>query len=164
MSPYSFLIMLLIMVMLPTLLYTFFFLINCPPTPCTFFRRRSVNSGDLEIARSKLDDQVNNEERNVKKDMELIIMSSELGKEEECPVCLSIFVDGEELRQLKTCKHLFHKGCIDKWLSTHFNCPICRAFIITHFKSKPKGIRVLGSTDVGRSDLWQGLPDSSGLV
>ncbi|CAH8391919.1 unnamed protein product [Eruca vesicaria subsp. sativa] len=45
----------------------------------------------------------------------------------ECPVCLSVFADGEEIRQLSACKHAFHVSCIEPWLKDHLNCPICRA-------------------------------------
>lgn len=44
----------------------------------------------------------------------------------ECSVCLSILEDGEIVRVLPNCKHNFHSECIDKWLSTHSTCPICR--------------------------------------
>ncbi|KAK7328887.1 hypothetical protein VNO77_23018 [Canavalia gladiata] len=46
--------------------------------------------------------------------------------EEECPVCLSVYEEGEEVRKLPRCKHSFHVLCIDMWLYSHFDCPICR--------------------------------------
>ncbi|KAK1311935.1 RING-H2 finger protein ATL51 [Acorus calamus] len=49
----------------------------------------------------------------------------------ECSVCLSVFVDGEDVRQLPECKHSFHAPCIDMWLYSHSNCPLCRASIST---------------------------------
>lgn len=51
------------------------------------------------------------------------------GGSSECPVCLSGFVKGEEVRQLSLCKHMFHGGCIQKWLCNHSSCPVCRAFV-----------------------------------
>ncbi|XP_058213551.1 E3 ubiquitin-protein ligase RING1-like [Rhododendron vialii] len=45
----------------------------------------------------------------------------------ECPVCLSVVEEGEEVRQLPRCKHSFHAPCIDMWLYSHFDCPVCRA-------------------------------------
>ena len=44
----------------------------------------------------------------------------------ECPVCLSVYEEGEEVRKLPRCKHSFHALCIDMWLYSHFDCPICR--------------------------------------
>ncbi|WCJ39453.1 RING/U-box superfamily protein [Euphorbia peplus] len=44
----------------------------------------------------------------------------------ECVVCLSVFEDEEYVRQLPICRHSFHALCIDKWLYSHSDCPICR--------------------------------------
>ncbi|KAF3439656.1 hypothetical protein FNV43_RR17934 [Rhamnella rubrinervis] len=44
----------------------------------------------------------------------------------ECAVCLSVFEDGEEVRKLPGCKHSFHAPCIDMWLYSHSDCPLCR--------------------------------------
>ncbi|MED6131665.1 hypothetical protein PIB30_011816 [Stylosanthes scabra] len=51
-------------------------------------------------------------------------------EELECVICLSSFIDGEMGRCLPKCGHGFHVECIDMWLSSHSNCPICRAPII----------------------------------
>ncbi|KAF3903810.1 hypothetical protein AA313_de0204770 [Arthrobotrys entomopaga] len=46
---------------------------------------------------------------------------------ERCLVCLSDFESGEISRQLVKCQHVFHKDCIDEWLTTGRNsCPLCR--------------------------------------
>ncbi|KAI4370883.1 hypothetical protein MLD38_019181 [Melastoma candidum] len=44
-----------------------------------------------------------------------------------CSVCLSEFRDDENLRLLPKCNHAFHLPCIDTWLKSHSNCPLCRA-------------------------------------
>lgn len=76
--------------------------------------------------------------------------------EGECPVCLSVFAGGEEVKQLSVCKHSFHAICIDMWLNSHSNCPVCRASIAV---KRPKG------TPLARDeDNQQGLPDASALV
>ncbi|WVZ19527.1 hypothetical protein V8G54_006849 [Vigna mungo] len=48
----------------------------------------------------------------------------------ECPVCLSVYEEGEEVRKLPQCKHYFHVLCIDMWLYSHFDCPICRTPVL----------------------------------
>lgn len=48
-------------------------------------------------------------------------------KEETCSVCLSEFNEGDEVGVLPGCAHVFHVLCIDKWLLSHSNCPLCRA-------------------------------------
>ncbi|OEL24807.1 E3 ubiquitin-protein ligase [Dichanthelium oligosanthes] len=47
----------------------------------------------------------------------------------DCSVCLGEFRDGESLRLLPKCSHAFHQRCIDKWLKSHSNCPLCRSNI-----------------------------------
>ncbi|EOY23974.1 RING/U-box superfamily protein, putative [Theobroma cacao] len=48
----------------------------------------------------------------------------------DCSVCLSEFQEDESLRLLPKCSHAFHVHCIDTWLRSHSNCPLCRANII----------------------------------
>ncbi|XP_051144152.1 E3 ubiquitin-protein ligase Os04g0590900-like [Andrographis paniculata] len=45
----------------------------------------------------------------------------------DCAVCLSEFEDRDRLRLLPKCGHAFHVTCIDTWLRSHANCPLCRA-------------------------------------
>ncbi|KAL6911858.1 hypothetical protein ACP4OV_000663 [Aristida adscensionis] len=47
----------------------------------------------------------------------------------DCSVCLGEFRDGESLRLLPKCSHAFHLPCIDTWLKSHSNCPLCRCNI-----------------------------------
>ncbi|MBA0740942.1 hypothetical protein Gogos_014125 [Gossypium gossypioides] len=47
----------------------------------------------------------------------------------DCSVCLNEFQQDESLRLLPKCSHAFHVHCIDAWLSSHSNCPLCRASI-----------------------------------
>ncbi|KAG0476509.1 hypothetical protein HPP92_012896 [Vanilla planifolia] len=48
----------------------------------------------------------------------------------DCSVCLGEFHDGELVRLLPKCSHAFHLSCIDRWLRSHVNCPLCRAPIV----------------------------------
>ncbi|XP_077244837.1 E3 ubiquitin-protein ligase Os04g0590900-like [Tasmannia lanceolata] len=49
----------------------------------------------------------------------------------ECSVCLIEFHEDESLRLLPKCSHAFHIPCIDMWLNSHSNCPLCRAGIVS---------------------------------
>jgi hypothetical protein len=49
----------------------------------------------------------------------------------ECSVCLSEFQENESLRLLPKCSHAFHIPCIDTWLRSHKNCPLCRAPVVS---------------------------------
>lgn len=44
-----------------------------------------------------------------------------------CSICLADYKDGEVLRLLPDCNHLFHLKCVDPWLRQHPTCPVCRA-------------------------------------
>ncbi|CAL5363625.1 unnamed protein product [Camellia sinensis] len=48
-------------------------------------------------------------------------------QDKTCAVCLCEFMDGEPVRVLPECLHSFHVPCIDMWLYSHSNCPVCRA-------------------------------------
>ncbi|CAE5959711.1 unnamed protein product [Arabidopsis arenosa] len=52
------------------------------------------------------------------------------GLGEECVICLSDFVSGEQIRMLPKCHHGFHVRCIDKWLQQHLTCPKCRHCLV----------------------------------
>lgn len=46
---------------------------------------------------------------------------------EECCVCLCKFGEEEEVSEL-SCKHFFHRKCLDKWFDNHHStCPLCRS-------------------------------------
>ncbi|KAJ6395900.1 hypothetical protein OIU77_021039 [Salix suchowensis] len=45
----------------------------------------------------------------------------------DCAVCLLEFEDDDYVRTLPVCSHAFHVDCIDIWLRSHANCPLCRA-------------------------------------
>lgn len=47
----------------------------------------------------------------------------------DCAVCLLEFEENDYVRTLPTCSHAFHVDCIDIWLRSHANCPLCRAGI-----------------------------------
>lgn len=43
-----------------------------------------------------------------------------------CSICLDNYGDGDVLRMLPECGHLFHRECVDPWLRHHPTCPVCR--------------------------------------
>ncbi|XP_031483160.1 RING-H2 finger protein ATL65 [Nymphaea colorata] len=60
----------------------------------------------------------------------------------DCAVCLLEFDSGDYLRVLPGCHHAFHVDCIDIWLRSHANCPLCRAGI---FRSNSPFIPVMAA-------------------
>ncbi|KAL2481533.1 RING-H2 finger protein ATL5 [Abeliophyllum distichum] len=61
--------------------------------------------------------------------LQVIITSKDTreSKQDVCAVCLNEFKEGDGVRVLSECTHIFHVLCIDKWLNSHHNCPLCRA-------------------------------------
>ncbi|KAB2064384.1 hypothetical protein ES319_A09G015100v1 [Gossypium barbadense] len=55
------------------------------------------------------------------------IKVKESGK--DCCICLEDFEVEEEGREMP-CKHVFHSGCIEKWLLIHGLCPVCRFLML----------------------------------
>ncbi|KAL5747813.1 hypothetical protein ACOSQ2_025110 [Xanthoceras sorbifolium] len=48
----------------------------------------------------------------------------------DCCICLDEFKRGDLCRLGSTCKHLFHKNCIDKWLQMERRCPLCGDHVV----------------------------------
>lgn len=76
---------------------------------------------------------INHEDSNVMK-IPTIMYKKENESEEtntgsECVLCLSPYEDGECIRQLPTCNHVFHASCINVWLSSHSNCLLSRTLV-----------------------------------
>ncbi|KAF5951667.1 hypothetical protein HYC85_009611 [Camellia sinensis] len=60
----------------------------------------------------------------------------------ECAVCLLEFEENDYVRTLPVCYHAFHVDCIDIWLGSHANCPLCRSRI---FRSESPFIPVMAA-------------------
>lgn len=60
----------------------------------------------------------------------------ELGNQ-TCCICINEFSEGEVVKVLPcNNKHIFHKNCIEKWLSSNLGCPTCRCNIQNFFTKK----------------------------
>ncbi|CAN6216675.1 unnamed protein product [Urochloa humidicola] len=44
----------------------------------------------------------------------------------ECAVCLGTIQVGVMVKLLPACGHVYHRDCIDLWLSSRSTCPLCR--------------------------------------
>ncbi|CAM0882657.1 unnamed protein product [Alopecurus aequalis] len=51
------------------------------------------------------------------------------GEPGECAICLGAARQGEAVRVLPSCAHVFHVACVDTWLASSSSCPVCRAMV-----------------------------------
>ena len=49
-----------------------------------------------------------------------------------CSICQDNFANGQAIRKIVQCSHEYHRGCIDTWLQSNVQCPICRHDVRTH--------------------------------
>ena len=47
-------------------------------------------------------------------------------QEDQCAICQDHMTEGQSLRTILHCHHIFHQTCIDVWFQTHATCPTCR--------------------------------------
>lgn len=47
---------------------------------------------------------------------------------DDCPICLTSLATGGKVL-LKSCKHGFHRHCIEQWRHNSHQCPTCRSYI-----------------------------------
>ncbi|KAJ4964267.1 hypothetical protein NE237_024206 [Protea cynaroides] len=69
----------------------------------------------------------------------------------ECSVCLGEFQEDETLRLLPKCSHAFHLPCIDTWLKSHTNCPVCRAPVVSNVSGT--GLSLTATEEPSSSNL-----------
>lgn len=65
------------------------------------------------------------------------------GEKGTCVVCQEDFQDGERVRALTKCQHMFHMTCIDPWLLQKSDCPLCRSTIVASPQTIYQNIRSL---------------------
>jgi hypothetical protein len=58
------------------------------------------------------------------------------GEEGFCTICQMNLADGERIRGINKCQHLYHAECLEPWLRNHSTCPICRVdvFPLTEYE------------------------------
>ena len=47
-----------------------------------------------------------------------------------CPICWENFPNVSRVTYFPTCNHIFHSGCLKKWIQNHNTCPTCRRVIM----------------------------------
>ena len=47
-----------------------------------------------------------------------------------CTICQEDLREGDRIRAVLRCQHMFHSACVDPWLETHGDCPLCRTAVV----------------------------------
>lgn len=55
-----------------------------------------------------------------------------------CTICLEEVIESENNKKVLHCNHTFHANCINRWLTTRNQCPVCRRRV----PSRPRGITI----------------------
>ncbi|KAF3341454.1 RING-H2 finger protein ATL39-like protein [Carex littledalei] len=69
----------------------------------------------------------------------------------DCTICLNDLDEGDAVRLLPVCMHLFHRDCIDLWLEKNNTCPVCRS-------------RVIGGLEKDDEELSHWMPKDTNLI
>jgi hypothetical protein len=51
------------------------------------------------------------------------------GEEGFCTICQTSLSQGDRVRAIQKCQHLYHAECLEPWLRTHTTCPVCRTSV-----------------------------------
>jgi hypothetical protein len=54
------------------------------------------------------------------------------GNLDVCPICCEEFQEGNYVKALPVCKHIFHEKCVKEWLMMNPLCPMCRGNVRTN--------------------------------
>lgn len=82
-----------------------------------------------------------------------------------CVVCLTEFQEQDVIKILPNCNHAFHLDCIDIWLQTNSNCPLCRSSISGNTTSTPFDIIIApSSSPQSSSQLLSNLSSDEDFV
>jgi hypothetical protein len=48
----------------------------------------------------------------------------------ECTICLTQFKNGDPVKVVPGCSHVFHESCFNDWVALRFRCPNCNTEIL----------------------------------
>ncbi|KAL0489957.1 E3 ubiquitin-protein ligase [Acrasis kona] len=71
-----------------------------------------------------------------------------------CPICLEAMEEGQQVKGLENCSHLFHKICIDMWLARSNSCAVCNCTVFYNLDE-------LKAMEQAQNNMAQSVPSST---
>ncbi|WOG87673.1 hypothetical protein DCAR_0206904 [Daucus carota subsp. sativus] len=132
-SPFNSSMTLTVVVLLTALFFLGFFSVYIrrfsdepPPLPRRRFRRAPTitasSPGSSRLSHSK-----SGAVSSAVRSLPIVSYCGPASQQIDCAICLGEFEEGEKVKMIPCCKHVFHPGCIDTWLSGNVTCPLCRS-------------------------------------
>ncbi|XP_043714932.1 E3 ubiquitin-protein ligase RNF165-like [Telopea speciosissima] len=82
--------------------------------------------------------------------------------EVDCAICICKIESGDLIREL-ICDHIFHKGCLDRWIGDGYrprSCPLCRGTLEPKITvTKIEENQELGQETINSSSSFSGSMD-----
>lgn len=131
-SPFDSSMLLTILVLLTALFFMGFFSFYIrrssdePPVPRRRVRRTPTPPASSP-ASSRFSSPKNVAASSAVRSLPIVSYSAAASHPIDCIICLTEFEQKEKVKMIPCCKHVFHPGCIDTWLSSNVTCPLCRS-------------------------------------
>lgn len=70
--------------------------------------------------------------RDLQRTTECMVFQHQTNEEQAaiCSICRSDLAEGDVVRKIRPCHHIFHQRCIDDWLAINTTCPMCRTNLL----------------------------------
>lgn len=85
---------------------------------------------------------------------------------QQCPITLEDFENGDIVRQIRHCRHVFHEDSIQNWFRSNVRCPVCR-YDIRDYREPTESINIVdisnstppieGTEETGQQEEYQNL-------
>lgn len=152
-SPFDSSMVLTILVLLTALFFMGFFSVYIrrfsDETPVPRRRlRRTPTPSTSSPASSRFSHSKNVQPSSAVRSLPIVSYSRPASQQIDCIICLAEFEEREKVKMIPCCKHVFHPGCIDTWLSSHVTCPLCRS-------TKMDVIEEVQRRTVDERDTWR---------
>jgi len=71
---------------------------------------------------------------------------------EQCPICFGHI--SSQSKTTTSCKHVFHRACLERWTEENSTCPLCRHEIAP---KQPRVMSIISTTDPSEIPVWEML-------